>query len=94
MPGYQSDHRPARAGRAAEIRRDHQAQRRAVYGVCLEWGVSRDEKIRSRKAIKECRSKKQGRRESPPTPNDGVHFTSRVRMCVIAVDDGFNSYRN
>lgn len=37
---------------------------------------------------------KTGTARSAPTPNDGVHFTSRVRMCVIAVDDGFNSYRN
>ena len=65
VPGYQPDYRPARAGRAAEIRRDHQAQRRTVYGVCLEWGVSRDEKIRSRKSIKACQSKKQDGAELP-----------------------------
>ena len=38
MPGYQSDHRSARAGRAAEIRRDHKAQWRTVYFLHLEQG--------------------------------------------------------
>lgn len=38
MPGHQPDYRPAGVGGAAEIRRDHQAQRRPVHGVCLERG--------------------------------------------------------
>ena len=38
MPGYQSDHRSARAGRAAEIRRDRKAQWRTVYFLHLEQG--------------------------------------------------------
>ena len=38
LPGYQSDHRPAGTGRAAEIWRDHQTRRWPLHILHLEQG--------------------------------------------------------